>query len=123
MKAQVNFDGQWLSEMQIEYRSYSVKERTQKAIKTFAIFFGLAIFSVFIPVLHFFLVPVFLLLSFFLSYRKFKEIYVIDLGQLNCPGCSGKYKTTQLGISDLDQNIRLDCEHCRKNLTLVLNPK
>ncbi len=120
MKAQINFDGQWLSDTQIDYRTCLMKERIQKSFKAFAIFFGLAIFSVFIPVLHFFLVPVFLILSVYLSYKKMKEIYVLDLSSLSCPGCSGKYKITQLGVSDLDQQVRLDCEACRKNLTLVL---
>ena len=54
MKAKVNFDGRWLSEIDVDSYKYPVNERIKRSLKTFFIFFGAALLSVLIPVLHFF---------------------------------------------------------------------
>lgn len=119
MKAKINFDGNWLSEKVFDSFHFSFKDRVKRSLKIFSIFFGAAVFSVLVPVLHFFLVPVFLILSVFLSYRKFKEIISINLLDLNCPGCETKLSSSETTLKKNDSVIRLSCESCRKNLTII----
>lgn len=119
MKAKINFDGNWLSEKFFDSHQFSTKDRFKRSLKTFFIFFGAAIFSVLIPVLHFFLVPVFFILSVFLSYRKFNEIISINLLDLNCPGCETKLSSSETTLKKNDSVIRLSCESCRKRLTII----
>ncbi len=119
MKAKINFDGNWLSEKVFDSHQFSTKDRLKRSLKTFFIFFGAAIFSVLIPVLHFFLVPLFLILSVFLSYRKFNEIISINLLNLKCPGCETKLSSSETTLKKNDAVIRLSCESCRKRLTII----
>lgn len=120
MKAKVNFDGQWLSDIEIHINRYQMNYRLKKSLKTFFIFLGAALLSVLIPVLHFFLVPLLLILAFALSYRKFKEIISVDLHEINCPECKTYFKETTVALKENDLIIRLNCEKCRKNLTIIL---
>jgi hypothetical protein len=120
MKVKVNFDGSWLSDIELGFYRYSGQERVKKSIKTFLFFFGLAIISILIPVLHFVLVPLFLILSFFLSYRKYKELISLDLTKLSCPGCNIGFDSKIVELKGDDQNVRLICNQCRKTTTLQL---
>lgn len=119
MKAKINFDGNWLSDKVFDSYRFTFKDRLKRSLKTFFIFLGAAVFSVLIPVLHFFLVPVFLILSVFLSYRKFNEILSINLQNLNCPGCETKLSASETTLKRNDSIIRLSCEGCRKGLTII----
>lgn len=123
MKAKVNFDGNWLSDIEYKSHQFLIQERIKRSLKTFFTFFGAAIFSVLIPILHFFLVPIFLILSFFWSYRKFKEIVSVDLMGVKCPECKTNLKDTTVGLRIDDLVVRLSCDQCRKNLTLVFENK
>lgn len=123
MKAKVNFDGRWLSEIDVDSYKYPVNERIKRSLKTFFIFFGAALLSVLIPVLHFFLVPVFLILSVLFSYRKFKEIHSVDLSNLSCPDCKIKLNSGKMGLKVDDLTVRLSCDGCRKTLTIVFEEK
>ncbi|MBC7457842.1 MAG: hypothetical protein H7235_06160 [Bdellovibrionaceae bacterium] len=62
-------------------------KRIRKAIKNLFLFFGAGILFVFIPVLHFFLVPTAIILGFFFSYKGFKYKYRIESGNFTCPSC------------------------------------
>lgn len=120
MKATVNFDGDWLPEIVINFYKLSLNERTKRSCKTFFILFSCALFSVLIPILHFFLVPGFLILSVFLSYRKFKELYSIDLSNFCCPGCKENLNTGAMPLRDRNITVRRTCNNCRKNITIAV---
>jgi hypothetical protein len=70
--------------------SLGVKQRLIQSLKSFGILFGLALGSLFIPVLHFFLVPLFLIFSLFFAWLNFKKIYKISSVKLSCPVCHGE---------------------------------
>lgn len=123
MKAKVNFDGNWLSDIEFKSNQLSISERLKKSLKIFLNLFGAAAVSVLIPVLHFFLVPMFLILSVILSYRKFKEIVSVDLVGVNCPECNTNLKGYTVGLRIDDSVVRLSCDQCRKNLTLVFEDR
>lgn len=63
------------------------KERRAKALKTFFIFFGAACVSVFIPLVHFILVPLLLITTVFLVRKALKASQYISDGQVLCPHC------------------------------------
>jgi len=119
MKTKINFDGNWLSEKVFDSYKFTIKDRIKRSLKTFFTFFGAAILSILIPVLHFFLVPLFLVLSVFLSYRKFMEIMSIDLRGLTCPGCKINLNSGEIALRKNDSTVRLCCEGCRKNLAII----
>ena len=119
MKAKVNFDGNWLSDIEFKSHQFLFQERLKRSLKTFFTFFGAATLSVLIPVLHFFLVPIFLILSLYFSYRKFKEIVSVDLVGIKCPECNTNFKDATVGLRRDDLVVRLSCDQCRKNLTLI----
>lgn len=123
MKAKVNFDGNWLSDIEFKSHQFLIQERFKRSLKTFFTFFGAATFSVLIPVLHFFLVPIFLILLLYFSYRKFKEIVSVDLVGIKCPECNTNFKDSTVGLRRDDLVVRLSCDQCRKNLTLVFEDR
>lgn len=87
----------------------SNKLKFQNGIKKFGLFFGLAVVSVFIPVLHFVLVPAFLiiaLVSFFYGYRV--EFQISNPVTCTCLLCSRELKLPVL----IGANRRLNCSSC-----------
>lgn len=90
-------------------------QRMQLALKKFGIFFGLGIISVFIPVLHFFLVPLFLLLSIVVSIKTYgKEFHLVLKKPEGCLECSKPLKEDVA----LDEAMRVKCPHCSANYLL-----
>lgn len=86
-------------------------ERMKRAIKSFVIFFTLFIISIFIPVLHFFLCPLFLGLAIWQFLKKFNEKYAIDFSKIHCPRCnknphSGKAYAKVRRFKDFCPNCR-----------------
>lgn len=121
MKAKVNFDGNWLSDIEFVSHHFTLKVRFKRCLKTFSVFLCVSVLSVLIPVLHFFLVPVFLMLSFFLSYRKFMEVLSVELTRVSCPKCKTNFKDSTMGLRENDLVVRLRCDQCGKNLTLFFD--
>jgi len=120
MKAKVNFDGIWMPSVDLVIYSYALNERIKRSLKLFFILLAFAVFSILIPVLHFVLVPMFLILSLVLSLRKFKETKKIDFTGTVCPKCKIDLKTGILSLKEDDKTVRLNCDNCRKSLTIVI---
>jgi hypothetical protein len=89
------------------------KQRLKQSLKSFGMLLGLAVGSVFIPVLHFFLVPLFLLLSFFFAWLNYKKIYKISSVKVACPVCHGEI-TFEASSSSLP--VRNSCILCGAQL-------
>jgi hypothetical protein len=85
------------------------KLKLQNGFRKFGLFFGLALVSVFIPVLHFVLVPVFLILavvSFFYGYNV--SYQVSNPSACSCLVCSRQMTLPVL----IGSNRRLTCSAC-----------
>jgi hypothetical protein len=91
-------------------------DRLKRGLKAFGINFFLAIVSIFIPVLHFFLVPLFLFLAFYQGIGKFKQAFSLNLNEEMCPICSTQLNRG-LGYFE-DDMIRTSCESCRTKLVI-----
>jgi len=63
--------------------------RIVRALKMLGIFWFVMILTVFVPVLHFVLVPLFLLLGLILATTTYLETGIVSDGQINCPNCQG----------------------------------
>jgi len=96
-------------EMNSQLLEASKKLKLQNGIKKFALFFGLAVVSVFIPVLHFVLVPAFLIVaaaSFFYGYKV--EFQISNPVLCTCLVCSRPITLPLL----VGSNRRVSCSAC-----------
>lgn len=98
----------------------NTSQRIKRSLKGSGLFFGLAIASVFIPVFHFVLVPLFLILSIVVGFSRFKKINYIDMTNVRCPSCQHPLKESALYFNDEPQ--RLYCYECRNQLRIKTNP-
>lgn len=92
---------------------FSQQERMKRALTRLFTFLGLAIVSVLIPVAHFVLVPLFLMLAPFLTVKTYKEEVVLDACTLECPECR---QVTQISKSSGQWPLHNTCSHCRNRI-------
>ena len=91
-----------------EVTELSSRTRFTYALKKFFIFFTLAVFSVFIPVMHFFLVPLFLILSIYMFKKTYALRWTLNLSEIRCCQCGGA-----MGVGyDISENNHLSCKLC-----------
>lgn len=91
-----------------------MSERSTRAAKKAGMFFGLAVVSVFIPVMHFFLVPLFLILTAYFGFKSFKDTKSVDLTAITCPVCNHDLKEGEMFFSE--DFVRLYCYQCQTQL-------
>lgn len=92
---------------------FSKNERTKRALILLFGFWGLAAVSILIPVLHFVLVPLFILIAPFIAKKTFNEEVTLDACELSCPECKqlAKFAKTS-GQWPLHSN----CPHCMNRI-------
>lgn len=93
----------------VELREISSSERSVEAAKALAIGWGLAIFCILIPVLHFVLVPLFLILGIFWALKKWKTVQEVVTGGFACPAC-GKETSLEKSSARFPREER--CSSC-----------
>ena len=90
-------------------------DRMKLSLKKCGMFLGLAVVTVFIPVLHFFLVPLFLILSIVVPIKTYgKEFRLVLKKPEACLDCSKPLKEEVA----LDEAMRVKCPHCSANYIL-----
>lgn len=92
-------------------------QRLKYALKGASVYFLIALATVFIPVLHFLLVPLFLIISVVTGILRFGKTKSIDLTNTNCPICSSDLKIAVLYFHQ--ENLSLNCEECRSQFKLL----
>ena len=93
-------------------------ERIKKALKKFALFFVLALISVLIPVAHFVLVPVFLLLSVVMAWLEYRKRYHLVDEAVDCIHCN---KSFAVDVACSDSSVRVYCTHCSSQNSISLS--
>jgi len=111
----VSWNGQKNSSGEVRIFHWSSRERWIRGGKMLAICWGLAVFSVLIPVLHFVLVPAFLLIGPFLFYINYKQESGVLGGEATCPVCNHKVKISSGPVRWPIFDI---CEQCKSNVRL-----
>jgi DNA-directed RNA polymerase subunit RPC12/RpoP len=92
---------------------FSQQERTKRSLVRFFSFIALAVASILIPVFHFVLVPLFLILAPFLSYKTYKEEVVLESCSLPCPECK---QTASFAKTSGQWPLHNNCPHCRHRI-------
>lgn len=93
--------------------SYRLKTVTFTAAKGLAV----TLFCTFIPVLHFVLVPIGILLTITFSALAWKRSYDLENFEVHCPSCDQKNTTRIVGT---DLPLRTFCPSCR-NMIYINN--
>jgi hypothetical protein len=95
--------------------------RLARALKGAAVFWAVAAGCVFLPGLHFVLVPTFLVVGIAVGLRNLRDVEIVSRVHGACPRC-GLEQDFAAG-NRLTPVWTLDCPACHNNLTLTLNPR
>ena len=101
----------------IRLHTMNPSERMVQALKKLALFWGIALFSVLIPVFHFVTVPLFFFLGIFFFYRGYKSEGVVLGGEVNCPHCDHGVTIKPTAIEWPVSEI---CQNCARVLRIQL---
>ena len=104
----------------VRVRHRDRRERSLRAVRTLAACWGLAVLAVFLPVLHFILVPGLLLLGPAMAWSRLHEARTLLGADGACPACALPLHL-KLGQPWRGRTI-LRCDGCGRRLTLVLPP-
>ncbi len=85
--------------------------RLTNVAKTLAKAGGLTFVSVFIPILHFVLVPVGVIVTAAMTYRAYQRNYLVENLEVHCPSCDKKTTQTVGGPQLPLRTICLSCGH------------
>ena len=89
--------------------------RVTRAIKGWAICWGLAVVSILVPVAHFVLVPAFAIAGPVVAWIRMRQESVILGAIVDCPACG---EQTRLARTADDWPITLYCKPCRVGLDI-----
>jgi hypothetical protein len=95
----------------------SKNQRMKTAFKKLFFFGGIAIFSVFLPVLHFFLVPLFLILGIVFGVKSYRVDSCLVSGNGSCPHCK---EGINFKSNDLVWPILVKCHKCSRDLNISM---
>ena len=94
---------------------WNPSQRMRRAVKALAITWGLAILAVFIPILHFLLVPILIILGPILASINYNKNSVILGGNAICPNCDNEFEIVRAAdrwpLSDI-------CSICHQHVTI-----
>jgi len=96
-------------------------QRFVRAARSAAVLWAFAVGFVFVPGLHFVLVPTFLILGLVAGLRQLRATEVVAGVHGTCPRC-GREQDFTAG-NRLAPTWRLDCPACHNTLTLTLEPE
>lgn len=103
---------------EIEIHTWTKQQRLWRALKSLCIFWLFAAISVLIPLLHFILVPVLLLLGPIMAGLAYRRPSRIIRSNLNCPNCDLKIEVLS---QSLDWPIQQKCAGCSKFIRLEVS--
>lgn len=88
---------------------FSKEEQMLNAVKKLLMFWGIAVVCVFIPALHFVLVPLFLVLGVYFFIKTIKLTARVTEGETSCPVCQ---KTIKIEPTLLSWPLTEICQSC-----------
>jgi hypothetical protein len=102
---------------EVRVQSFNSKDRLKRAFKFLGIFWGAGLAAAFIPLLHFVLVPLLLIIGLVASLTAYSATSVILGGGGPCPECGANLPIARMAnkppLTDL-------CTQCRRNVILEL---
>jgi len=118
--ARIEYTGKPASDAQADLIRRSRSERMRRATLAWATCWGLAVAAVFIPLLHFILVPALLLAGPLVGRSRWREKATVLGARGVCPGC-GKPQSIDLK-QPAGEAMPWRCPECGRPLTLRLDP-
>ena len=104
-----------VTEGTIQYRTWEDRERTLRALKGLGLAWGAAAVAVFIPLLHFVLVPVLLIAGPILAVTLVGQKEIILGGNGICPDCKLAFHIARMAATWPASDI---CNHCHSRLKI-----
>jgi len=95
--------------------SLTPRQRWLRAVKMGGICWGLALLSVLVPVLHFVLVPGFLLAGPIAAWLAWRRTESLLGGEVDCPKCGQTY---DVGTGGVQWPLQAQCDGCRTTVRL-----
>lgn len=103
----------------VTVRHHERPERVRRALLALGAGWGLAIAALFVPVLHFFLVPALVLGTPLLAIGRWRQRVTLVEASGACPAC-GRPIQLPLGRAP-DESLAFRCDHCGRALALSLD--
>lgn len=91
------------------------KDKMEAGFKKLAVFWGIMVASVFIPVFHFVLVPLFFFVGLGFFFQQTKQTHMVKQLSFICPDCGKENKIEKMYFKE---SIRFRCQHCSTQLIL-----
>jgi hypothetical protein len=104
----------------LEIKIFNPADKTRTAIKKLALWWGLSILSILIPVFHFVLVPLFFFLGFFFARKGYKSEGEVLGGATSCPHCGAAIKVDK---GELNWPVTEICQGCARVVRMELPEK
>ena len=101
-----------------QVRRFTSGQVTKNVAKSLAIYWGIALFTVFIPVLHFFLTPLFFGVGIYVARKTQKTKLQILSGRVPCPKCK---EPIPLKKADFSEGHSVICQHCITTSKILLS--
>ena len=98
-----------------EVRPIPAPQRVKNTLTKLGTFWGIGLLCVFLPVAHFFLVPLFFCLGLYFAARAAQAKEVVVSGSVPCPGC-GLSCGVAPGLAQWPRSTV--CEGCRRDLEI-----
>lgn len=100
---------------EVEIVSWSPKDRSRRALKVLGICWGIGLFCVILPLVHFFLVPGMFVAGLVLFARLSGQASLVLGGQGPCPECGKTFR-----IAKATDRFPMDelCEHCQASVSI-----
>lgn len=99
----------------VEVQVFHQPDRMKAALKKLALFWGISIFTILIPVFHFVLVPLFFFLGLFFAHRSYKSEGKVLNGKTKCPHCQADVEIKE---AELFWPISEICQSCARVLRI-----
>jgi hypothetical protein len=103
------------SEGEVEYQAWTKAERTKRGLKALGMAYGGAVVALFIPLVHFFAVPLLLLAGPFIFFLISGQEEVILGGSGICPKCAQSFKIVRSAVKWPLTDL---CNHCQTELKI-----
>lgn len=103
-----------LREGHLILKERSAQQRIVRALQSLALWLVAAFIALFIPVLHFILVPVFVLAALFMASNAIFDVFKIESGEAICARCNFKNNIEEQNES---YPLHVDCENCDSRIT------
>jgi hypothetical protein len=105
------------SEASLDVQELTTSERTKGALKKLGLFWAMAVGSIFLPVMHFVLVPTFFIVGIVQCSLTFQLTKILHESELTCPKCKSKF---MLPASAFNWPKREACPKCQSPLLIQM---